>query len=548
MPDNTDGSCRHLVANGQRKMFALFESPPKPTPLPNAADTYRKPRFKEQDASHVMIGNVSVREHLKRHKIKIPFVIKGILKQVDWQPFESRYSHNGQRAYSPRLMVGLILYGLIEGKSSLRELEQLAVKDCGCWYVCGGYQPDHSIIGRFIQMHSETLSEDFFVELTSKILQHSQSSVDQVAVDGTVIQAAGSRYQCLKKEALAKRKQYLEEQRKQTPDDAKVHRKLQECEAAENMLDKRREQRRAKGEDADQAKVNVKEPEAVYQKQKRGGFEASYKPTIMTNKDRLIVGQSVDPSNENACIDALLEQAGKQGHIDTALCDAGFFTAEVLKQLNDAQINAYIPQGNSIGHSDTQNTGKQAKVYLKKSHKQIHKSHFTYDAGNDCYHCPQGHPLPLIKAATLDKKSQQYVKLYRCSACSQCPLQSKCTKSAQGRTIKRYQSDELKEAMTAKMQLEQNQQLYRKRSAWVEPVFSFMRHQMKFHRFKRKGLQKVRLEFSLQAMAYNITRAAVLCPLFFVRKIMIKMRSYWLRWSCDALKPQLGSFSNLAYQ
>ena len=73
MPDNTDGSCRHLVANGQRKMFALFESPPKPTPLPNAADTYRKPRFKEQDASHVMIGNVSVREHLKRHKIENSF-------------------------------------------------------------------------------------------------------------------------------------------------------------------------------------------------------------------------------------------------------------------------------------------------------------------------------------------------------------------------------------------------------------------------------------------------------------------------------------------
>jgi hypothetical protein len=29
----------------------------------------------------------------------------------------------------------------------------------GAWWSCGGHQPDHSTIGKFIQLHSVTLSE-----------------------------------------------------------------------------------------------------------------------------------------------------------------------------------------------------------------------------------------------------------------------------------------------------------------------------------------------------------------------------------------------------
>lgn len=51
------------------------------------------------------------------------------------------------------------------------------------------------------------------------------------------------------------------------------------------------------------------------------------------------------------------------------------------------------------------------------------------------------------------------------------------------------------------------QKRLRQRKAMVEPVFSHLRLRQNFNRFRRKGLVGVRVEFSLQIMAYNISRA-----------------------------------------
>ena len=52
--------------------------------------------------------------------------------------------------YAPRLMMGLILYGVMQGVHSLRQLERLARLDLGCMWVTGGIAPDHANIGRFV--------------------------------------------------------------------------------------------------------------------------------------------------------------------------------------------------------------------------------------------------------------------------------------------------------------------------------------------------------------------------------------------------------------
>ncbi|WP_419591559.1 transposase, partial [Thiolapillus sp.] len=37
--------------------------------------------------------------------------------------------------YAPRAMMGLILYGIMQGVSSLRQLERLARTDLGCMWI-----------------------------------------------------------------------------------------------------------------------------------------------------------------------------------------------------------------------------------------------------------------------------------------------------------------------------------------------------------------------------------------------------------------------------
>lgn len=57
------------------------------------------------------------------------------------------------------------------------------------------------------------------------------------------------------------------------------------------------------------------------------------------------------------------------------------------------------------------------------------------------------------------------------------------------------------------MEQPQAQKIFRQRKAMVEPVFSHLRIRQNFNRFKRRGLKRVKLEFALQIMAYNISRA-----------------------------------------
>ena len=59
----------------------------------------------------------------------------------------------------------------------------------------------------------------------------------------------------------------------------------------------------------------------------------------------------------------------------------------------------------------------------------------------------------------------------------------------------------------------------------VEPVFSHLRMRQNFNRFKRKGLKKVKVEFALQIMAYNISRAIARYFLFkYINVIIIPFR------------------------
>ena len=48
-------------------------------------------------------------------------------------------------------------------RGSLRELERLARTDLGAMWLSAGHQPDHSKVGKFINLHRELLAEEFFV-------------------------------------------------------------------------------------------------------------------------------------------------------------------------------------------------------------------------------------------------------------------------------------------------------------------------------------------------------------------------------------------------
>jgi|TARA_A100001518_G_C1213574_1_gene56224 transposase len=198
-------------------------------------------------------------DHLRQSGIRAPLVVAELLDAQDWTPFEDRYATTGRAPYAPRAMMGLILYGIMQGVSSLRALERLARVDLGAMWVTGGIAPDHANIGRFICLHEQALSQTFFEALTRTVLARSGTSTACLAGDGTVIEAACSHYRLLKEEAVRARvskarighQQALPEQQDET------QQQLDRAHACEQVLDARIAARRRHGKRTDTVRVSL---------------------------------------------------------------------------------------------------------------------------------------------------------------------------------------------------------------------------------------------------------------------------------------------------
>lgn len=114
-----------------------------------------------------------------------------------------------------------------------------ARRDVGVWWVCGGHQPDHSSIGKFIQLHAEILSEKFFVELVKSLMSKLRLAPGKVAAEGTVIEAAASDYRLLRAEAMMEAARAAQAAADASPSDEKLAHKAQVAQHAASIAHER---------------------------------------------------------------------------------------------------------------------------------------------------------------------------------------------------------------------------------------------------------------------------------------------------------------------
>ncbi len=466
-------------------------------------------RFIAGDSRAIFLGTTRLEEYLRQSGQTEPFEIAKLLDTQDWSPFEARYAATGRAPYSPRLMLGLIVYGVMQGVHSLRELERLARLDLGCMWITGGISPDHANIGRFIVLHEESITTAFFESLTRDLLRTSSSNSRRLAGDGTVIEAACSHYRKLKAEAIRARAAAADSTLKDDPDDPDAQAEKADSDRYLKALEEREQSRKRSGRSTDSLKISATEPEAMIQPAKRGrGTAASYKPSILANEDRFITAIALDPSSETRVVVAMLDQScritGTQP--EELLLDAGYFDNGVIAATLERDISLLCPDGKLPGEV------KQGKVYAK--------SQFVYDETSDSYRCPAGQLLTKLrdKAATESKEAHT---TYGTKACKLCSHRTACISAARMRRIERLATDVHRDALRAVMEQDQVKTIFAKRKTMVEPVFSNLRGKQGLNRFRRKGLRAVAREFALHAIAHNISRALALLRAFICMLISI---------------------------
>jgi transposase len=97
----------------------------------------------------------------------------------------------GRRPYQPEMMLALILYGYCCGVRFSRRLEAACQTDAAFRVICGGLEPDHATIARFVVDHERAL-EDLFVEGLRLCDAAGLVDLSVVALDGTKIAADAS--------------------------------------------------------------------------------------------------------------------------------------------------------------------------------------------------------------------------------------------------------------------------------------------------------------------------------------------------------------------
>ncbi len=107
--------------------------------------------------------------------------------------------------------------------------------------MCGGHQPDHSTIGKFIVLPAAVLTEEFFVQLVKHLVARLRLGPARTAGDSTLIDAAARRFRLLWSEAAAQAAQAAREAAAAAPDNIRLKRKAAlACAAAELGAPRRR--------------------------------------------------------------------------------------------------------------------------------------------------------------------------------------------------------------------------------------------------------------------------------------------------------------------
>ena len=75
---------------------------------------------------------------------------------MDLRRFEESYSTAGpgQAAFSPAMMLAVLIYAYSNKLRSSRKIEQLCRRDAGFRLIVGDEVPDHSVIARFRRRHA----------------------------------------------------------------------------------------------------------------------------------------------------------------------------------------------------------------------------------------------------------------------------------------------------------------------------------------------------------------------------------------------------------
>jgi len=469
-----------------------------------------------------------------------------ILASMDWSPWEAHYHGKlGQPPIHPRIIAGVILYGLSLRIRSSRVLERHCVMALDFIWLASGHVLDHSTICEFRTKFTAEL-KDLFKQIGLMAMRMGMIRLNHVGLDGTRILANSSRHGTRRAKTLAEKVAVLDKQIAEAfaaaeaadrqdrtlfgdatpnrlPGDLADMQKRQEALVKALAKAEAVDARRAKRRDAPKrpAKVPVADPDSAVMPNKDGGHAPNYTPMAAVDGqcgfivDADVTNEATESHTTVPTVDRIAKTFGAKA--EKFLADSAHGDGQNLADLEARGVEAYIPMDDGGAENSARRAEVRAPVaedqwdrlpYVgKKKTKKLAKSAFVYDASSDSYYCPMGRELTYWRNGSESRRgSPVKFRIYRCANCEDCPLSSRCRKPDGRRTVRRDQHEALRESMSARMRSESGQKEYDKRKWICETPFGLFKGVWRLRQFLHRSLEKVQSEWTWACTAYNLAK------------------------------------------
>src|SRR5271163_1577017 len=424
----------------------------------------------------------------------------------------------GRPGYAPKDLLKLYIYGYLNRVRSSRRLEAETHRNIEVIWLLRHLKPDFKTIADF-RRDNRNAFRQVFREFVLLCRQLDLFGRELLAVDGTRIKAVNNKDRNFTRGSLtqfinladAKLEDYLQPlDQSDVTENGTVGSRVKNLAEKIAAIGKRRTRCKAMLEELDRTgedQISLTDPDSRAMAA-HTRVAVGYNVQIAVDvKHKLIVEQQVT----NQVVD--MGKAGqrfRQAQLG-GMARRGMLTqtAEPAKEVLGVETIDVVADKGYFKIEDIEACEKTGCVpHVPKPQRGssvregfFRKDEFRYDARRDAYVCPAGQLLTPIRHGRL--RDLEKIDYGNPKACRDCPLRARCTNGV--RSVSRLEYEDALDRMAERLRA-RPEMLARRREV-VEHPFGSIKQWMYQGAFLMRGLENVRAEFSLTALAYNLRRA-----------------------------------------
>jgi len=237
--------------------------------------------------------------------------------------------------------------------------------------------------------------------------------------------------------------------------------------------------------------LSLSDPDSRSMKTRGTGIVGYNVQAAVEPEHHLIVAHEVtNVGSDRAQLAAMAERA--RAAMDTeelsAVADRGYFSGTQIVDCEESGITTYVPK-------PLTSSGRKKGRFTKQD--------FVYEPEREQYRCPAGEALTW-RFVSVEHGLNLDVYFASVFTCRGCAMKAKCTNGTHQRRIRRWEREDVIDAMLAR--LEEDPGKIQLRRQTVEHPFGTLKAWMGATHFLTKTLPRVRTEMSLHVLAYNMKR------------------------------------------